>query len=136
METILYLLILILPLIFKMVGKNLEKSGNVEKAKKFQQLTQEMFPEEDDESIFGQEINFPTPTPAPTPVQPEPVAQMPEATKDEIEWKEALKRQSLRKPVSAKKQMSAVVEEDTPKKKEKIDPKKLVIYSEIMKTKF
>ena len=40
METIFGLLVILLPLIFKLIGKKLEQAGNLEKAKRFQELAE------------------------------------------------------------------------------------------------
>ena len=115
METIIGLLFILLPVILKLVGKRLEQSQHTTEILSFPEETS--FVEEAPRSIILEE-SVPEPV-MPEPVMPEPV--MPEPVK--------LEPQPLtRKPM--------LEEEQQPKKEEKIDPKKLVIYSEIMKPKF
>ena len=132
METIIGLLFILLPVILKFVGKRLEQSGQPEKAKKLQELFDTMSSEEDDADDAmeveydddGQIVSV-----HPKMIwKPEPVS-VPEPEKTFV---------FEPKPAPAvRKQKKPVLMEETPKKKsEKIDPKKLVIYSEIMKPKF
>ena len=112
METILGLLLILLPAIFKLVEKKLKASGNTEAAEQIHDWSElfgekkEHWKEEEDD------------VPVSEPVRPEPVQPKPVKVKT---------RKTSSKPMLV---------EDEPKKKEKIDPKKLVIYSEIMKPKF
>ena len=132
METILGLLLVLLPLVFKLVEKKLKASGNVETAEKVHEWA-EMFgkdedwekedDEEDDSSVIPAQPAAPAmPVEAPRVVSPQPRTQprpvVPVAPR-------------IRKQAS-----KPVVVDDNTKNKEKIDPKKLVIYSEIMKPKF
>ena len=110
METIIGLLFILLPVILKLVGKRLEQSQHTTEILSFPEETS--FVEEAPRSIILEES-------VPEPVMPEPV--MPEPVKLEPQ------------PLSRKPMLE---EEQQPKKEEKIDPKKLVIYSEIMKPKF
>ena len=132
METIIGLLFILLPVILKLIGKKLEQSGQPEKAKKLQDFLDTISSEEDD-ADDGMEVEYdddgqiisvhPKMTWEPEPVS----ASAPEKT-FVFESKPA---------PAVKKQKKPVLVEETPKKKsEKIDPKKLVIYSEIMKPKF
>ena len=50
METIFGLLVILLPLIFKLIGKKLEQAGNLEKAKRFQELAERMTSDSDEDS--------------------------------------------------------------------------------------
>ena len=109
METILGLLLILLPVIFKFIGKKFEQSGNPEAAEKIRKVLETMG--EDDESP----IHVPTYIP---PVVEENV----------VRQTAAPKQATAKKPI--------LVEDEPKKKGEKIDPKKLVIYSEIMKPKF
>ena len=84
-DSLIGLLFVLLPAILGLVGKKLDKAGNVRKKRK------------------------------PMPVS-EPSEQQPAAKK--------------------KAQTTYGVQEEEPRKKDKMDPKKLVIYSEIMKPKF
>ena len=131
METIIGLLFIILPLVFKLIEKKLQTSGKSEQAGKIRELA-ELF-EESDESEELEESAFETdPAPAAEPVtvvpyKPELVkVKAPEPVKTFVEGQKAVRRKA--EPV--------LMEETDTKKKEKIDPKKLVIYSEIMKPKF
>lgn len=100
METIFGLLFILLPVIFKLIGKKLEQSG---KAGPIVEVLSETFEESSDEPV------------------PEPVAKPIETPveKPVVEFKPAPMPEQKQKPEA-----------------EKIDPKKLVIYSEIMKPKF
>ena len=124
METIFGLLVILLPLIFKLIGKKLEQAGNLEKAKRFQELAERMTSDSDEDSKKNTiEVS-------------------------EIDSNDAVKQQSVapryvpkkeeRPVVEVRKKQAAVVKEKVVKKeeREKIDPKKLVIYSEIMNRKF
>lgn len=132
METIIGLLFILLPVILKIIGKRLEQSGQPEKAKKLQDFLDTISSEEDDvddemEVEYdddGQIIS----------VHPKMIWE-PEHVSTPAPEKTFVFES---KPAPAvKKQKKPVLMEETPKKKsEKIDPKKLVIYSEIMKPKF
>lgn len=128
METIIGLLFILLPVIFKLIGKRLESSGNQDKARKVREIAQALDGEDSpmhDWEYFGnevlgtddheQELELPYQTkPVPAPIVPHPALEV--------------KPTVSRKPV--------LVEEEPKRKGEKIDAKKLVIYSEIMKPKF
>ncbi|MBR5569215.1 MAG: hypothetical protein IKW27_10840 [Bacteroidales bacterium] len=98
METLIGLLFILLPVIFKLIGKKLENSGNTEAAK-----------------TLEYEIV--------RPVKEEP-------TKVEVAKPKAAKAQP------AKAVAKTVEAPETAKEKEKIDLKKLIVYSEIMKPKY
>lgn len=135
METIIGLLFILLPVILKLIGKKFEQSGQPEKAKKLQEFLDTISPDEDEDD--GMEVEYdddgqivsvhPKMTWKPEPVsEPEPEKTFVFKSKP---------APAVRKSASNKKK--PVLMEETPKKKsEKIDPKKLVIYSEIMKPKF
>lgn len=122
METIIGLLFILLPVIFKLISRNLEKSGNPDTARKVRDIAQTLGGEEEpvlSDWDFGH-IRMEEPEPEPEPV-------MPVAQKLDIPVREGT-------PVTVRK---PILEEEKPVKKgEKIDPKKLVIYSELMKPKF
>lgn len=131
METIIGLLFIILPLVFKLIEKKLQASGKAEQAGKIRELA-DLF-EESNESEQLEESAFETdsePVAAPVtevPYKPEPVkVKAPEPVKTFVEGQKAVRRKA--EPV--------LLEETDTKKKEKIDPKKLVIYSELMKPKY
>lgn len=110
METIIGLLFILLPVILKLIGKRLETSGNQDKARKVREIAQALGADEPEiEEICPQPALPVTPPPAQEPV---------------MEGRSSVSRKPM------------LVEEETQKKGEKIDPKKLVIYSEIMKPKF
>ncbi|MBR2063821.1 MAG: hypothetical protein IJ971_03900 [Bacteroidales bacterium] len=132
METIIGLLFILLPVIFKLIGKKFEQSGQTDKAGKMRELAKALESDEDSEDspfkgFFDEksdpEVGFDDDgqiveiKPVPLRQKPVPVV-MPKAAR----------------PLSKR---SVLLEEETSKRKgEKIDPKKLVIYSEIMKPKF
>ena len=138
METIIGLLFILLPVILKIIGKRLEQSGQPEKAKKLQDLLDTVYDGKDDDKLKdeqddGLEVEYDddgqivSVHPKMT-WKPEPVSTPAPEKTFVFESKPA---------PAVKKQKKPVLMEETPKKKsEKIDPKKLVIYSEIMKTKF
>lgn len=148
METIIGLLFILLPVIFKFIGKRLEQSGQSEKAGKFKKIAEKLngdeevetpvfdwLSDEPDEEPFEEpEMPFEEPVkPAPVviPVPAEPQIHLWEAEAQPVSKK---KIKHAQKSVKARKPM---LEEEVPqKKREKIDPKKLVIYSEIMKPKY
>ena len=145
METIIGLLFILLPVILKLVGKRLEQSGQPEKAKKLQDLLDTVYDgkaeavelETEDEPDDGLEVEYDddgqivSVHPKMT-WKPEPVSE-PEPEKTFVYESEPAP--AVKKHASNKKK--PMLMEETPKKKsEKIDPKKMVIYSEIMKPKF
>lgn len=124
METIFGLLLILLPVIFKLIGKKFEQSGKAEKAEKLKKIA-DVFGDDGEENPFKEWLNAKPETEAEDVPErhPEPVpATQPQYT-EKVE-----KQVAVRKPV--------LLEEDKTEKKEKIDPKKLVIYSEIMKPKY
>ena len=105
METIFGLLFILLPVIFKLIGKKLEQSG---KTGPIVEVLSETFDESSDE-------------PASEPVaKPMPVYHPPKVEENVIRQTESVIQVEPEKKPAA----------------EKIDPKKLVIYSELMKPKF
>ena len=132
METIIALLFVLLPLIFKLIGKKFEQAGQSERAERMRKIAQALG--EDDEVEHdddGQVVNVPPVqvVPVQTYVRPTPVVQTPSVAENVVR-----QTASKKKPVVHKK---PILEEDVRERNsEKIDPKKLVIYSEIMKPKF
>lgn len=112
METIIGLLVILLPVIFKVIEKKLQQSGP--------QPAKEELP--DLSELFGEALaEDEQPEPAPEPVRP------------------VRRAEPLPKPAEMKRQtrkVKPILMEEPEKKREKIDPKKLVIYSEIMKPKY
>ena len=122
METIIGLLFILLPVIFKLIGKKLEQSGHTGQAETIRKIAEALG--DDAEAEYdedGQIVHLPEQPSAKPSVQPQPV--VPVRVVQE-EGKQGI----IRKPL--------LVEEKDEVEKEKIDPKKLVIYSEIMKPKF
>ena len=134
METIIGLLFILLPIIFKLIEKRLQNSGKAEQAGKvreFAELFQDEAPSSDfegDESAFEKSAEPITVPVVELPVKKEPVKVV--APKPQNTFVEG--QRMTRK----KKAPAILLEEPEIKKKEKIDPKKLVIYSEIMKPKY
>ena len=131
METIIGLLFVLLPVIFKMIGKKLEQAGQYEKAGKVREIVQEYLePESDSDDQVLEDISswFNT--------EPETKTEVPvvEPVK-EISFEDAA-HVLIRRKQAEKKQAPVFLEEKPQKNKEKIDPKKMVIYSEIMKPKY
>ena len=122
METIIGLLFILLPVIFKLIGKKLEQSGHTGQAETIRKIAEALG--DDAEAEYdeeGQIVHLPEQPSAKPSVQPQPVVPM------RVVQEEG-KQGIIRKPL--------LVEEKDEVEKEKIDPKKLVIYSEIMKPKF
>jgi len=140
METIIGLLFILLPLIFKLIGKKFEQAGQSERAEKMREIAQTLGGGDDDDEDDpweldddGQvtEVRPAAPAPvAPTPVVVRPVQPVQQTVTENVT------RQTTSRPKPTVKAKRPMLEEETKKKGEKIDPKKLVIYSEIMKPKF
>ena len=110
METIITLLIVLLPIVFKLIGKALENASAGQSVPPLQQEPQtdvSVTQRQAYRSVFSR-------TEAVAPVEDDPVVDSP------VE------------PV----QTVQAAAEDKPKRKKKIDPKKLIVYSEIMKPKY
>ena len=141
METIIGLLFILLPVIFKFIGKRLEQSGQSEKAGKFKKIAEKLNGDEEVETpVFDWLSDEPDEEPFEEPVKPAPVV-IPVPAEPQIHlWEAEAQPVSKKKLKPAQKSVKVkrpMLEEDTPQqKREKIDPKKLVIYSEIMKPKY
>lgn len=144
METIIGLLFILLPVIFKFIGKRLEQSGQSDKAGKFKKIAEALNSDEEVETpIFdwlSEEPAEQPELPVEEPVKPAPVV-IPVPVEPQIHlWEAEAQPVSKKKIKHAQKSVKArkpMLEEEVPqKKREKIDPKKLVIYSEIMKPKY
>ena len=131
MEEIIGLLIVVGTLILKVVGNRLEKSGK--------KAAPEAVPQEEPEVDFDFKgwvrealYDAEAEAKAEEPLDQAPVVMKPEAEAVRVQPKpvqpKPVKKPMVRKPM--------LEEEESGKKGEKIDPKKLVIYSEIMKPKF
>ena len=126
METIIGLLFILLPVIFKLIGKKLEQSGKTDVSERMREIVEAMgeeFGDAPEQSFEPAEPVQMKPVEEMKPVEMKPVFE----TKPRVEVKPVAKKPKVKKPI--------LVEEEK-KKGEKIDPKKLVIYSEIMKPKF
>ena len=130
METIIGLLFILLPVIFKFIEKKLQESGNTAQAEKVREFA-ELFENKEEESFDEVEPEMASQPVASVPVLPKPEN---EGVKMERKAPEKVKA-SVQKP---SKTIPILMEESKKNnnKKEKIDPKKLVIYSEIMKPKY
>jgi hypothetical protein len=143
METIIGLLFILLPVILKLVGKRLEQSGQPEKAKKLQDLLDTVYDGKDDDKLKdeqddGLEVEYDDDgqivSVHPKMVwKPEPIVPVVEK---KVEPAAQIHLWEVKEGIPATKKKPMLVEEAPKKKREKIDPKKLVVYSEIMKQKF
>lgn len=125
METIIGLLVILLPTIFKLIGKKLEQAGNPEQAKQLRELAEGMLADEEERVV-------------PVVEQPKPASCQVIERVEVPQPPQPQKQQNAQKPKTNQpvhKPVAVTVEKDN-SKKEKIDPKKMVIYSEIMKRKF
>ena len=143
METIIGLLFILLPVILKLVGKRLEQSGQPEKAKKLQDLLDTVYDGKDDDKLKdeqddGLEVEYDDDgqivSVHPKMVwKPEPIVPVVEK---KVEPAAQIHLWEVKEGIPATKKKPMLVEEAPKKKREKIDPKKLVVYSEIMKPNF
>lgn len=122
METIVGLLFILLPVIFKLIEKKLQQSGTAAQQETVRQI-KDLF--EMEENDLTDEIE--------DDVEPEPKF----VVNPVVEFLEKVEPQVVKPAAPAQKKRTApiLMEEKDNKKKEKIDPKKLVLYSEIMKPK-
>ena len=123
METIVGLLFILLPVIFKLIEKKLQQSGTAAQQETVRRIKDLFEMEENDltdeiEDDVEPELKF----------EVNPV----------IEFLEKVEPQVVKPAAPAQKKRTApiLMEEKDNKKNEKIDPKKLVLYSEIMKPKY
>ena len=135
METIIGLLFVLLPLIFKLIEKKLKESGRIQQAENLHEIT-DLFTEEDqeDQAVHEVPVLMDEHKDVVIPVK------IQEVTPVTVEGQRSLHKSTVPARSSAKKTVAKrppiLQEEVKTKKKEKIDPKKLVIYSEIMKPKY
>ncbi len=149
-DIIIAVLFIAIPAIFKAIGNNLEKSGKPEKAGKFKKIAEAMTDDGtrggSDGSDESDEIDMPALDDVDENVEeyifnePVPEVQMIPKTcepgvENVVQHIRTTARPERIQPTNRK---SPILLEESDKKEaaEKIDPKKLVIYSEIMKTKF
>lgn len=130
METIVGLLFILLPVIFKLIEKKLQQSGTAAQQETVRQI-KELF--EMEENDLTDEIEDDVEPEIGDYVEPEPKFEV----NPVIEFLEKVEPQVVKPAAPAQKKRTApiLMEEKDNKKKEKIDPKKLVLYSEIMKPK-
>lgn len=130
METIVGLLFILLPVIFKLIEKKLQQSGTAAQQETVRQI-KELF--EMEENDLTDEIEDDVEPEIGDYVEPEPKFEV----NPVIEFLERVEPQVVKPAAPAQKKRTApiLMEEKDNKKKEKIDPKKLVLYSEIMKPK-
>ena len=139
METIFTLIVVLLPVIFKLIGKRLEKS-----AAQPQETEGQQAPIEDWAEVLRRHIEVQQPqedvrpaAPVQQPVQQQPIQQQrpqPQPTQQRPGHEGVQQaRQQVRK---APKKVKPVLQEEAPRTQEKIDKKKLILYSEIMKPKY
>lgn len=124
MDTIITIVVIAAAIIFKVVGKKLSTAAGDEV---FPTIPMEPDMMNDLEPL---EENYHAEEPV---HKPEPVVVTPvfEEAQSVLPLKNEVKKTSSKKKCSA-----SILNEDAPKKKEKIDPKKLIVYSEIMKPKY
>ena len=118
METIIGLLIVIVPIVFKLIGRKLEHAsqGTSPKAEPIEDWAETLRRHLEAQQSQGQKVGaLPEETSAPVPV------------KKTVDQKKAPKK--AQKP-------SPILQEEPKKKREKIDLKKMIVYSEIMKPKY
>jgi hypothetical protein len=130
METIVGLLFILLPVIFKLIEKKLQQSGTAAQQETVRQI-KDLF--EMEENDLTDEIEDDVEPEIGDYVEPEPKFEV----NPVIEFLEKVEPQVVKPAAPAQKKRTApiLMEEKDNKKKEKIDPKKLVLYSEIMKPK-
>jgi hypothetical protein len=130
METIVGLLFILLPVIFKLIEKKLQQSGTAAQQETVRQI-KDLF--EMEENDLTDEIEDDVEPEIGDYVEPEPKF----VVNPVIEFLEKVEPQVVKPAAPAQKKRTApiLMEEKDNKKKEKIDPKKLVLYSEIMKPK-
>ena len=132
METIIALLFVLLPIIFKLIGKKFEQAGQPQRAEQMREFA-ELFGSDDDETEVihdddGQVVDVPPVTVTPVQTYARPVVPAAPAVTENVVRQTTSKKKPVKKPI--------LEEEVQTRKGEKIDPKKLVIYSEIMKPKY
>ncbi len=155
-DIIILVLLGVVPAIFKAIGNKLEKSGKTDKARKFKKAAENFEDykkpiEIEEEDLSGEEQSWgdiwkevredvkkqwtlesdsvePAPEVIMVPTSPKPMKE------DVVSQIKATKRPEAIK--STKRKPMMLIEDEPKKQGERIDPRKLVIYSEIMKTKF
>lgn len=130
METIIGLLFILLPIVFKLINRKFEQAGQTDKARQIKEIA-EMFGAGESQDELD-DLDEPVII---EPVKPEPVeVKAPEVPQVHL-WK-AEATPAVRKPDIVRRKKPILEEADSQKKREKIDPKKLIVYSEIMNRKY
>lgn len=130
METIIGLLFILLPIVFKLINRKFEQAGQTDKARQIKEIA-EMFGAGESQDELD-ELDEPVII---EPVKPEPVeVKAPEVPQVHL-W-EAEATPVVRKSDVVRRKKPILEEADSQKKREKIDPKKLIVYSEIMNRKY
>lgn len=130
METIIGLLFILLPIVFKLINRKFEQAGQTDKARQIKEIA-EMFGAGESQDELD-ELDEPVII---EPVKPEPVeVKAPEVPQVHL-W-EAEATPVVRKSDVVRRKKPILEEDDSQKKREKIDPKKLIVYSEIMNRKY
>ncbi len=137
METIIALLFVLLPIIFKLIGKRLEKSGQPDRAARMRKVAEElgMDPDEGDFAKWFDEAEAEVAREAALEAMREDEDRKPQLVVNP-EVKKVEKFVPKGAVPASQKHKKPILKEEEPKGKEKIDPKKLVVYSEIMKPKY
>lgn len=130
METIIGLLFILLPIVFKLINRKFEQAGQTDKARQIKEIAEIFGAGESQDEL--DELDEPVII---EPVKPEPVeVKAPEVPQVHL-WK-AEATPVVRKPDIVRRKKPILEEADSQKKREKIDPKKLIVYSEIMNRKY
>ncbi len=143
-DIIILVLIGVVPAVFKAIGNKLEKAGKTDKAKKFKKVSDVFEDDKDGDTLEGWLLSKLNPEEEKTDDEPEILAPAPEVVMTPVIQRPAPEEGAPQlgaqrpvvhvKPTPRKPMM--LIEEGPEKKGEKIDPRKLVVYSEIMKRKF
>lgn len=134
MEELTGILFVVGAIVLKVIEAKFKKAAK-QPAPKVQ--PQEVFPEVTDQTgglpkWLEEESQMESPGPQPEPVKPAPVEVKPEPAPT-ITFEEARKPM---KKVPVKPARKPILQEEEKKTREKIDPKKLIVYSEIMNRKY
>ena len=126
METIIGLLIVILPIVFKLIGKKLEQAAQASapQTEPVEDWAETLRRHLDAQQQMQSEAPVPAEAEVETPVLLQPAAQK---VKDRPVFKASKAKNKAAKPI---------LKEEPEREKEKIDVKKMIIYSEIMKPKY
>ena len=124
MDSLITIVVIAAAIIFKVVSKKLSTAAG-----------DEVFPAVPVEpDVMNGPVQLENDQPVEVPVsRPEPMVMT--SVYEEVQRAVPVKKE-VRKVQSVKKPSTSVLKKDASKKKEKIDPKKLIVYSEIMKPKY